>query len=340
VEDWLTACLARDYGEHPLRLQPLAHSEQSVVRVVRVAAPDWIVRIRPRGDAEGPSGPLHALAQLLVTLEELTYPAERVVRAQSGALTTSGDRYQLLVTTYLGASLHAWQPAQAVAAEPEVTTELVADAPLLAAIGALLGQLHALEIPTSSAVRTRRGLNAASEVAFGLTCLAEVRDHVPRHLRGEHAALVTRLEAIRRFDDCPHTLIHGDCHPGNIVLTPDGAPIFIDWDAAGWGVALIDLAQLLSDAVGPSADELPTSALHAIIDGYSCTRQLTATERDLLPDAIRFRLLVTLAGAFARRCSPDYQPGERFWGATYAAWERHERRAGELARAVQDRYAQ
>ena len=43
-------------------------------------------------------------------------------------------------------------------------------------------------------------------------------------------------------------------------------------------------------------------------------------ERDLLADALRFRILVTLAGAFEQRSSPDYQPTQRFWGQTYAEW--------------------
>jgi hypothetical protein len=60
-------------------------------------------------------------------------------------------------------------------------------------------------------------------------------------------------------------------------------------------------------------------------------------ERDLLPDALRFRILVTLAGAFEHRNSPDYQPRQRFWGYTYAEWERHERQATRIARIAQTR---
>ncbi|WP_289452031.1 hypothetical protein, partial [Klebsiella pneumoniae] len=45
----------------------------------------------------------------------------------------------------------------------------------------------------------------------------------------------------------------------------------------------------------------------------------------------RFRVLVTLAGAFERRCAPDYDPSERFWGATYDDWVRQAERADRLA---------
>ena len=79
------------------------------------------------------------------------------------------------------------------------------------------------------------------------------------------------------------------------------------------------------------------AGIHAIIDGYCAHRRVSQVERELLPDALRFRILVTLAGAFEQRSSPDYQPTHRFWGATYAEWERQERRATRIARIAQER---
>jgi aminoglycoside phosphotransferase (APT) family kinase protein len=41
----------------------------------------------------------------------------------------------------------------------------------------------------------------------------------------------------------PATLVHGDCHPGNILAGRDGA-VLIDWANARWGPAMLDLANL------------------------------------------------------------------------------------------------
>ena len=124
---------------------------------------------------------------------------------------------------------------------------------------------------------------------------------------------------------------------GNVVVTPTNDYVFIDWEAAGQGAAVTDLGQLLSASVEPSDTTLHVAGIQAIIDGYCAHRRVSSIERDLLPDALRFRILVTLAGAFEQRSSPDYQPTQRFWGATYAEWERHERRATRIARIAQAR---
>jgi len=43
----------------------------------------------------------------------------------------------------------------------------------------------------------------------------------------------------------PRTLVHGDMHPGNVILAEDG-PVIIDWGNARLGPAMLDLANLVS----------------------------------------------------------------------------------------------
>src|SRR5215216_6427801 len=101
--------------------------------------------------------------------------------------------------------------------------------------------------------------------------------------------------------------------------------------------AVTDLGQLLSASVEPSDTTLHVAGIQAIIDGYCAHRMVSQIERDLLPDALCFHILVTLAGAFEQRSRPDYQPTQRFWGATYAEWARHERRATRIVDIAQAR---
>jgi Ser/Thr protein kinase RdoA (MazF antagonist) len=340
MEALLVQILERMYYAGPVQLSLLAHGEKDVFHVQRSPAPDWIVRIYPVTDPAPSRDRVLALAQLLVFLEHHQYPAERVVRTIDGAFTTRIDRWHILVTTYLGPPLQTWQPASTGLADPNLihAGSSNRDPQLLFIIGALLSRLHALDAtgPAGELI-TAPGLQAASELAWASHCLAQIQDRVPPHLQDEYARLTTRIRQIRRFDECPQTIIHGDAHLGNVVVTPTNAFVLIDWEAAGRGAAVTDLGLLLSSSVDPSDDTLNVAIIHAIIDGYCAHRAITQVERDLLPDALSLRVLVTLAGLFEQRSSPDYQPTRRFWGYTYDQWERHERLATRIARTAQDR---
>ncbi len=60
--------------------------------------------------------------------------------------------------------------------------------------------------------------------------------------------------AVRRFEDSmetvfdlmrrsPQTVIHGELYPQNVILTETG-PVVLDWESAGWGPGVLDLAVL------------------------------------------------------------------------------------------------
>jgi len=340
TEPLLRQILERRYQAGPVRCLLVAHGEKDVFHVQRLLEPDWIARMYPvTAPAPSQDGVL-ALANLLVFLEQHQYPAERVVRTFDGSLTTQSEQWHMLVTTYLGSSLQAWQPASTAGT---TLTSLDAahamhDPQLLSQIGALLGQLHALDATGPAAEQMiSPGLQAATELAWASSELARLQPRVPAHLQDEYAQLTTRIQQVRRFDECPQTIIHGDCHLGNVVGTPTHGYSFVDWEAAGRGAAVTDLGLLLSSSLD-LADDTPNRAIiHAIIDGYAAHRRLSRIEQDLLADAICFRILVTLAGAYEQRCRPDYQPTQFFWGSTYAAWEQHEQQATRIARIAQER---
>ena len=339
-EPLLMQILERRYQAGPVRCVLVAHGEKDVFHVQRSLEADWIARIYPVTALAPARDRVLALANLLVFLEQHQYLAERVVRTVDGSLTARSEQWHMVVTTYLGSSLQAWQPASTAGT---TLTSLDAahamhDPQLLSQIGALLGQLHALDATGPAAEQMiSPGLQAATELAWASSELARLQPRVPAHLQDEYAQLTTRIQQVRRFDECPQTIIHGDCHLGNVVGTPTHGYSFVDWEAAGRGAAVTDLGLLLSSSLD-LADDTPNRAIiHAIIDGYAAHRRLSRIEQDLLADAICFRILVTLAGAYEQRCRPDYQPTQFFWGSTYAAWEQHEQQATRIARIAQER---
>lgn len=335
MEAMLLTLLEQSYDVGPARLTVLAEGEKPIARVQRATMPDWVVRLYP-GDARAN---IADVAGLLTALEGQRYPAERVVPTLNGELTLQRDGSHLLVTTYCGAPLQAWQPAQALASGSEGAPSAPAppDHTALAAVGALLGRLHALDgAALAAADVTRNGIDPTGELAWAKQCLAGVQGQVPPHLAPLHARLHADIEQVRAFEGCPRTLIHGDCHLGNVVMQPPHDYAFVDWDAAGWGYAVTDLGLLLSSCTLRGDETSTREAIEAAIEGYCTWRVPALAERACLADAIRFRVLATLACAFEERMAPGYSPMEQFYGLTYDEWLRHEERAATVARFARE----
>ena len=97
---------------------------------------------------------------------------------------------------------------------------------------ATLGWLLA---PALSAVgRRRAGASLPGAVRRGLT----------RYAR-------RRTPLLRRLDHGPRTLVHHDCHPGNMAQLSAGGIVLFDWQLVRAGPWASDVAYLLASAVSP-----------------------------------------------------------------------------------------
>jgi aminoglycoside phosphotransferase (APT) family kinase protein len=57
---------------------------------------------------------------------------------------------------------------------------------------------------------------------------------------------VGRSDSLRTISDTlPRSLVHGDMHPGNIVLRSDGLPVIIDWGNVCVAPPMLDLANII-----------------------------------------------------------------------------------------------
>jgi len=108
--------------------------------------------------------------------------------------------------------------------------------------------------------------------------------------------------------------LHGDCHPGNILWTPDAGPHFVDLDDARTGPAVQDLWMLLS---GDRAQR--QRQLGALLDGYDQMREFDRSELALI-EALRTLRLVHYSAWLARRWDDPAFPLAFPWFGSSDYW--------------------
>lgn len=114
----------------------------------------------------------------------------------------------------------------------------------------------------------------------------------------------------------PLVPVHGDCHPLNVFIPKSGSdpPKFIDWEWAGFGTELGDLAALVKGTHRLIQDE--TLALHVETSGIDLRE---ARKRFLWCQAnVELRNLAFFAAGFGRLHS-NWPIVERSWRETLHA---------------------
>ncbi len=129
------------------------------------------------------------------------------------------------------------------------------------------------------------------------------------------------IDAIQAaFDSLPDlqlTRLHGDCHPGNILWTPDRGPHFVDLDDAVTGPVVQDLWMLL-----PGAGDEPDAArrlLNAVLDGYEQIAEFDDRELRLI-EPLRTLRMIHHSAWLARRWGDPAFPLAFPWFGTPNYW--------------------
>ncbi len=180
------------------------------------------------------------------------------------------------------------------------------DPEVLTWIGRLLGRLHTVgrQQPFEHRVRwasARPGIDARDWLLAS--------DSVPLEIQPAWHAVVTQcLTAIQQaFDAIPdlQTLrLHGDCHPGNILWTPDKGPHFVDLDDAVTGPAIQDLWMLLSgDALSIRQQ------LACVLEGYDTVAGFDRRELALIEPLRTLRMIHHSAWLARRWTDPAFPAG-------------------------------
>ncbi|WP_133108646.1 phosphotransferase [Occultella glacieicola] len=116
-----------------------------------------------------------------------------------------------------------------------------------------------------------------------------------------HSRMRTFLDAhgadLARLGDLPSGPLHHDLHRHNLLVAGDAVTAVLDFDELNHGAFVLDLARALFYlALDRDDRRLPRDLADAVVAGYERTRELTATERRLLPVALDLVGIVDAAG--------------------------------------------
>jgi Ser/Thr protein kinase RdoA (MazF antagonist) len=289
------------FGVRPTRLELVSLSENVTFRV-ETTSPEETYALRLHRPGYNTRAELLSERMWTRALREAGIRTPEDMTAGNGdsfVAVGSGEETSRLagLTRWIGGDLLSTRIERAVRADETLEA--------LRGLGALTARLH----DQTRAWRPPEGFSRRSlEVE---TLLASTSSwggfwRHPRLSRADQRLLAAAgRRLMRRLSACERTpdtfgLIHADLHPGNVIVQDEG-PAVIDFDDAGFGWRLYDIAAALFHADAPEAER-------AFLEGYDSAGAVRL-ETDLLA---LFRLMRALAliGWLAHR--PELDNSERF----------------------------
>lgn len=202
------------------------------------------------------------------------------------------------------------------------------DPEVLQWLGRLMARLHA--VGRRHPFRHRPTLSVEQ---LGRTARRWLQDHgdLPEPQRGVWLAAADEAldladAAFRRVEGLRLGRVHGDCHLGNVLWTPDAGPHFVDLDDACNGPAVQDLWMLLG---GHRRDR--QLALHALMDGYESIADFDWREWRLV-EPLRTLRLIHHSAWLARRWHDPAFPSAFPWFGQASYWQQQ---ADQLRQQIQ-----
>ncbi len=190
------------------------------------------------------------------------------------------------------------------------------DPKVLEWIGRFIGRIHA--VGASRVFDFRGSLNPGTFGEEPRAFLLATNFIPPDLLEAWKAATEQALNGVKhcyqRAGTGKNIRLHGDCHPGNILWTPDG-PHFVDLDDARMGPAMQDLWMLLSGDRASMNRQLCDA-----LAGYEDFMELDRRELNLV-EALRTLRLIHYSAWLARRWDDPAFPAAFPWFNTQRYWQ-------------------
>lgn len=184
-------------------------------------------------------------------------------------------------------------------------------------LGQHIGRIHALGCTKPFNERPILSLQT-----FGLDAREFLlkNNFIPENLLPAYQSLTDHLfEAIEAaFIQTPYDAIrlHGDCHPGNIIVRPDSMYL-VDLDDARSGPAVQDIWMLIS-----GDEQSKRSQLSSIVEGYEEFYDMDYRQFSLI-EPLRTLRLIHYAGWLAKRWTDPAFPRAFPWFNTERFWSEH-----------------
>lgn len=256
------------------------------------AVPDWLAGCGAATNLEW----LASRAATLGHLEQHGYAAPRVIRTRAGELVGEAGGWCTLATSFVA--------GEVIRATPQSLRQL----------GAALGCLHQVPLDLAGSHPPGRSWwHPETAIPAILDQYAAVVAGLPERWQPTVDACCAALRTIQAHAELPRAIVHGDAWVGNAVQASQDAVTLIDWEPSGLGLAVLDLGRLLLyghyDADANLAQPIQPSAwrIEAIMEGYCRQRPLTAAERALLANAIRYGVACGAASHFTSQSQAGWR---------------------------------
>lgn len=206
-------------------------------------------------------------------------------------------------------------------------------------IGRFLARIHTVGSAQPFVHRPALNLQTFGYASRDILLAGGAHGHIPLDMESrwrkafEEAMLVAQT-VFESMGDVKLLRLHGDCHPGNILWTPEGLPLagphFVDLDDARTGPAVQDLWMLVS---GDRAQ--CTRQLGALVDGYEEFREFDRRELALI-EPLRTLRLVHYSAWLAQRWHDPIFPINFPWFGSSDYWKGQVDMLEEQTEAMQE----
>ncbi|MES2090739.1 MAG: serine/threonine protein kinase [Pseudomonadota bacterium] len=189
------------------------------------------------------------------------------------------------------------------------------DPQVLERLGRFLARLHTVGAAKRFKHRTALSVDATGRTARNWLVEHDVVSPQQRSLwlSAADQALDMAQAAFDKIEGLKLRRLHGDCHVGNVLWTPEG-PHFVDLDDACMGPAVQDLWMLLS---GDHQER--QQQLHHLLSGYESFADFDWRELQLI-EPLRTLRIIHHSAWLARRWSDPAFPAAFAWFGTAAYW--------------------
>lgn len=194
------------------------------------------------------------------------------------------------------------------------------DPEVLSWLGRYLARLHTVGAAKNFQSRNRLDVSQTGYRARDWLVQHEAisPDQMGPWLAAANQALDLAQAAFDGVSGLQYRRVHGDCHPGNILWTPEG-PHFVDLDDACMAPAVQDMWMLLS------GDETERRVqLHAMLDGYETLAEFDWRELKLI-EALRTLRMLHHSAWIARRWHDPAFPSAFPWFGDSIYWQEQTR---------------